>query len=126
MESVEELIEIDDIDLEEETEETEGDFQIGDKAFFIKFNQKRIELYEQLNKPLMAAFIQNGGAFSVAELKSLLAYGLCTENGAWINPKKGKEIANALMEKNGYLAIYEHVSTALERDCGFLFLKAAD
>ena len=33
-------------------------------------------------------------------------------------------MASDLIEKNGYLAVYERVTEALERDCGFLFKGA--
>lgn len=119
----EELCE-DEFDAEEEEEETSGDFTVKGKSYVIHYTQKRIELYEQGHKPVMAAFVQNGGAFSIDELKWLLAYGLCLEGGTFVLPKRGAEMANGLINANGYLAVFEKVSDALQRDCGFFFKGA--
>lgn len=123
----EEIVEIrEEICEEEEATEPLGDFEIDGKDYVITYNQKRIDMYERSNKPIMSTFVQNGGAFSVAELKGLLAYGLRAMGGAFVNPKRGMEIAENLMEINGYLAVFERVSEALERDCGFLFKGMTD
>ena len=57
-------------------------------------------------------------------MKSLLAYGLRLEDGPFVNPRRGVDMASDLIEENGYLAVYERVTEALERDCGFLFKGA--
>lgn len=111
-------------EFDDEVDATTGDFAIGDKSYVIGFTKKRLEMYERCNKPIMASFIQNGGAFSILELKNLLAYGLRLEEGPFVNPRKGVEMASDLIEENGYLAVYERVTEALERDCGFLFMGA--
>lgn len=111
-------------EFHDEAEATTGDFTIGDRSYVIGFTQKRLEMYERSNKPIMASFIQNGGAFSISELKNLLAYGLRLEGGPFVNPRKGIGMASDLIEENGYLAVYERVTEALERDCGFLFRGA--
>lgn len=113
-------------EFEEKVETPTGDFTIGDKSYVIGFTKNRLEMYERSNKPIMASFIQNGGAFSISELKSLLAYGLRLEGGAFVNPRKGVDMASDLIEENGYLAVYERVTEALERDCGFLFKGAGN
>lgn len=111
-------------EFHDEAEATTGDFTIGDRSYVIGFTQKRLEMYERSNKPIMASFIQNGGAFSISELKNLLAYGLRLEGGPFVNPRKGIGMASDLIEENGYLAVYERVTEALEHDCGFLFRGA--
>ena len=111
-------------EFNEEAEAPTGDFTINGKGYIIGFTKNRLEMYERSNKPIMASFIQNGGAFSISELKSLLAYGLRLEDGPFVNPRKGVDMASDLIEKNGYLAVYERVTEALERDCGFLFKGA--
>ena len=100
-------------------------FEAEGKTYEIAFSMKRIEMYENGRKPVMASFAQNGGAFSIGELKALIAYGLRLEGGAWVNPKKGMEMAEELIEENGYFGMFEPVTAALERDCGFFF-KTAD
>lgn len=111
-------------EFDDEAATPTGDFTIGDRSYVIGFTQKRLEMYERSNKPIMASFIQNGGAFSISELKNLLAYGLRLEGGPFVNPRKGIGMASDLIEENGYLAVYERVTEALERDCGFLFRGA--
>lgn len=100
----------------------EPDFTVDGKSFEICYTQKRIDLYEASHKPIMAAFMQNGGAFSRAELEALLAYGLRYEGGGYVNPKQGQEMAGELIRENGYAAVFERVAEALQRDCGFLFV----
>lgn len=105
-----------------ETDGTCGDFCINGKSYVIRFSQKRISMYERNGKPIMAAFVQNGGAFSIDELKSLVAYGLQEEGGMFVNPKQGLAMAEGLLEENGYAALCQRVFEALERDCPFLFM----
>lgn len=121
--AIEEFEELEDIDDgDENVEESKpGVFEANGKKYMIRYTQKRVELYEQGHKPIMAAFVQNGGAFSVDELKWLLAYGLCLEGGPFVSPKRGAEMANNLMNANGYIEIFAAVTDALQRDCGFLF-----
>lgn len=127
LDGADEAFEAFEVEIEEECEEggaSLGDFTVGDKHYVITFTQKRIDMYERSNKPLMSSFVQNGGAFSLAELKNLTAFGLRLLDGPFVNPRKGVEMAADLIEENGYLAVYERVSEALERDCGFLFKGA--
>lgn len=119
MKDIEEEIEgIEDIEADEPEHRT---FTVAGKSYEVAYSQRRIELYESGHKPIMATFMQNGGAFSVGELKSLLAYGLKYEGAGYVNPKRGEEMASKLIEVNGYLDVFEAVVDALQRDCGFLF-----
>ena len=112
-------------ELEDDEDEDEPrSFTVRGKTYIVRITKKRLDLYEQRHKPIMASFIQNDGAFSSAELTALLAYGLCEEGGAFVKPNKGMEMADKLMKKSGYLAVYQAVIEALERDCGFLFRSA--
>lgn len=111
-----------DLAIDKEIEEERGaDFTVGGRSFEIAFNQRRIELYENGNRPIMASIANNGGTFSLAELYALTAYGLKFEGGGYVNPKQGLKMARELVESNGYLPVYERVMEALQRDCGFLF-----
>ncbi|RVU97063.1 hypothetical protein EII22_09010 [Coriobacteriales bacterium OH1046] len=96
-------------------------FDVLGRTYEISLTKARIDLYEQRHRPIMASFIQNGGAFSAAELEAILAYGLRVEGGPFVNPKRGMEMAGQLMQSNGYLAVLTAVMDALQRDCGFLF-----
>ena len=106
----------------------ESDFEEEDKPRTFEANGRSFEvvltkarLNEQRHTPIMASFIRNDGALSNAELTALLAYGLKLEGGAYVNPRKGTEMAEKLIEANGYGAVFECVFEALQRDCGFLF-----
>lgn len=100
---------------------TRRTFTVNGRSYEVAYTQKRIELYESGRRPIMATFMSNGGAFSVAELKALMAYGLKFEGGAYVNPKRAEEMASELIARNGYLAVFECVVDALQHDCGFLF-----
>lgn len=118
---------IDDIAYDEIDEPVEDQpkqtFEVGDKSYEIVFTSKRIELYEATSKrPIMATFSVNGGSLSISELRALTAYGLKLEGGAFVNPKQGMNMADALIKTSGYMAVYEAVIEAIQRDCGFLFM----
>lgn len=123
------------VDLEEEQYDDEFDdaedearhsFTVRGKTYIVRITKARLDLYEQRHRPIMASFIQNNGAFSAGELTSLLAYGLCEEGGSFVNPRQGAVMAERLLIASGYVAVYEAVVEALERDCGFLFKGARE
>lgn len=107
--------------VEKTADNKTANFEYRGKTYEIRFSMKRLELYENAHAPVMTSFIKNGGAFSISELKGLLAYGLQQEGGAFVNPRFGAQMADGLVEENGYLTVYESVTDALQRDCGFLF-----
>ena len=121
MDETNESLEAAEESLETTEEFSRRTFTVGGRSYEVAYNQKRIELYEAGHRPIMATFMSNGGAFSISELKSLMAYGLKLEGGAYINPKRGEEMASELIAHNGYLAVFECVVEALQNDCGFLF-----
>lgn len=96
-------------------------FEAEGKSYEVAFNMQRVDMYEKTNKPIMVTFAMNRGLFSIGELKALVAYGLRPEGGAWVNPKKGIQMAEKLLSTNGYATVLEIVHEALERDCGFFF-----
>lgn len=112
----------DDPMLEEDSAPTT--FEVLGRTYAISLTKARLDLYEQRHRPIMASFIQNGGAFSAAELTAILAYGLRVEGGPFVNPRRGMEMADQLVESNGYAAVLMAVMEALQRDCGFLFRGA--
>lgn len=109
---------------DDEYEDAPRTFTVRGNVYEVKFTKGRIDLYEQRHKPIMASFVSNGGAFSSKELSDLMAYGLCAQGGKYINPRRGLEMAEQLLIHSGYLAVYEAVIEALQRDCGFLFQGA--
>lgn len=95
----------------------------GGKNYVLKYNMKRIELIEGVtNMPTLADLQRTRGLLSLASLKTYVAYGI-KEDGAdtFLNPKKGMEIAESLIESNGYPDVCAIVLEALERDCPFFF-----
>ena len=114
-----EVEEFEESDFEEE--DKPRTFEVNGRSFEVVLTKARLNLYEQRHTPIMASFIRNDGALSNAELTALLAYGLKLEGGAYVNPRKGTEMAEKLIEANGYGAVFECVFEALQRDCGFLF-----
>lgn len=110
-------------DVEDE-EAVDTTFEVNGKKYEVAFNIKRIDLYERAgHKPIIASFAQNGGSFSLDELKSLVAYGTRPLGGlGYVSPKQGMAMAEKLIEVNGYQAVYTIVVQALERDCAFFFM----
>lgn len=96
-------------------------FEFEDKTYEVKYTFKRIEMYEASHRPVMASFSQNGGSFSVGELRDLVAYGLKLEGGGYVSPQQGREKGEYFIDEHGYLAVFQTVAEALERDCGFFF-----
>ena len=95
----------------------------GGKNYGLKYNMKRIELIEGVtNMPTLADLQRTRGLLSLASLKAYVAYGI-KEDGAdaFLNPRKGMEIAESLIESNGYPDVCAIVLEALERDCPFFF-----
>ena len=89
----------------------------------LKYNLKRIEMIEGVtNMPTLADIRRTGGMLSVATLKTYIAYGIKKEGAdAFLAPKKGMEVAEALIESNGYANVCGLVMETLERDCPFFF-----
>ena len=96
-------------------------FEVEGKKFEIKLIFARIDMYEQSHRPIMASFAQNGGSFSLGELRDLVAYGIKHEGGNYVSPQQGREMGQKLIEENGYLDVFTAVTEALTRDCGFFF-----
>lgn len=98
----------------------------GEKNYELKYNMKRIEMIEAAtNMPTLADLKRTGGMLSLASLKAYIAYGI-KEEGAdtFLPPKKGMEIAENLIESNGYPEVCGTVIESLERDCPFFFQGA--
>lgn len=101
-------------------------FEINGKTYVLKYNLKRIEIIENaVGMPVMSDMYKNNGMLSLNALKTYFAYGLKEEDAdAFVAPKKGMEMAEALIENEGYLAVNGAVLECLERDCPFFFQGA--
>lgn len=110
----------------EEVEEQVGDFTAEGTAYDIAYNQRQLKLYEASHPPIMATFGMYKGMLSLADLTSLVGYGLRVHGGSFVAPKTGMKIAAKLIEHEGYAPVLGRVMEALERDCGFLFAGVDD
>ena len=101
-------------------------FEIGKKTYVLKYNMKRVELIENtVGMPMMAELGTHRGMLGLTSLKMYFAYGLKEEGSdTFVKPKKGMEMAEALIENEGYMKVNGAVLEALERDCPFFFLDA--
>lgn len=97
--------------------------EFNGKRFVLKYNLKRVEMIENAaGTPTMAEIVKNKGMFSVSLLKTYFAYALKEEGSDVFVPlKRAMEIAEALIESEGYIAVNGAVLEALERDCPFFF-----
>lgn len=101
-------------------------FEINGKNYVLKYNLKRVEMIENaVGMPTMADLSSHKGMLGLTALKTYFAYGL-KEEGAdtFVVPKKGMEMAETLIENEGYLSVNGAVLEALERDCPFFFQGA--
>ena len=101
-------------------------FEIGKKMYVLKYNMKRVEMIENaVGMPMMAELAAHKGMLGLTALKTYFAYGL-KEEGAdvFVKPKDGMEMAEKLIESEGYIAVNGAVLEALERDCPFFFQGA--
>ena len=101
-------------------------FEINGKSYVLKYNIKRVEMIETVAKmPVMAELYDHNGMLGIQALKTYFAYGLKEEGAdAFVPPKKGMEMAEALIENEGYMAVNGAVLEAIERDCPFFFRSA--
>lgn len=98
-------------------------FEFNNKQYVLKFNMKRIEMIEAVtNMPTMAALRMYSGMLSLQQLKVYLGYSIMEEGAdSFVKPKEGMQIAEVLIESNGYADVCGLVLEAIERDCPFFF-----
>lgn len=101
-------------------------FEINGKNYVLKYNLKRVEMIENATGlPMMSDLYSHRSMMSLSSLKTYFAYGLKEEGAdAFVAPKKGMEMAEALIESEGYMRVNGAVLEALERDCPFFFQGA--
>lgn len=100
-------------------------FEVDGTTYEIAYTIKRIEMYETVHGPYLTLVTKNNGWFSILELCDLVAYGLKAEGGEYVNPAKGREMAEGIVEANGYHDTYNAVIEAMRRDCGFFYRTKA-
>lgn len=98
-------------------------FEFNGKQYELKYNLKRVELIESaMGEPLMAVLQKNRGYLSVGQLKVSISLAL-KEAGSdtFIPPKTGQELAEQMIETQGYETVDMLVVDAVQRDCPFFF-----
>lgn len=91
----------------------------------LKYNMKRIELIESMTeKSFMSEVTANNGMFSIRTLKTYIAYALKEIDGNFVAYQKGIEIAESLIENEGYVKMNKMVVVAVQNDCPFFFQGA--
>lgn len=97
--------------------------EFNGKNYVLKYNIGRIEMIEaSTGRPVLAEFNQNKGMLSIASLKLYFAYGLKEDGAAAFVPtREATEIAQRLIESEGYAKVCGLVVGAIERDCPFFF-----
>lgn len=97
--------------------------EINGKSYELKYSLQRVELIENATgTSIMAMFQKNNGLMSINELKIYFGYGLKEEGSdIFVNPKKAIDIAEELIEKEGYTEVVTNIMNALQRDCPFFF-----
>lgn len=101
-------------------------FEHKGKKYELVFNIGRIKLVEnQMKTSVMADIVETNGTLSLSSLEAYFAYCL-KEAGSndFVPREKAVEIAEALMEEKGYIAVNNMVVTKLTKDMPFLFRTA--
>lgn len=102
-------------------EKRQTTFEHGGVAYELAYAAKRVDMIESAlgNRSVLEVF---GGAPSMRDLRTLAAYGLReVGSAAWVNPGRALEVCEGHIEENGLASLMELASTAVMRDCGFLF-----
>ena len=101
-------------------------FEYKGKQYELKFNLKRIKLVENYSKmPTVADIVMTNGALSINAIETY--FGFCLKEGGsdeFVSRKEGAEIAEALIESEGYLNVNNMLIQKMSEDMPFLFQGA--
>lgn len=101
-------------------------FQFDGKEYELKFNIERLKLVENyLKLPTVADIVQTNGALSLTAIETYFGYCL-KESGSdtFLPRREGQEIADKLIEKEGYLKVNNMLIEKMSEDMPFLFQGA--
>ena len=97
-------------------------FEVNGVLHELKYNIKTIEKIENaIGKSIVALFSEANGMLSITNLKICFALALFNEAGNRVGQMQGLDIAEKLIETEGYVKVNEAVVVAVDRDCPFLF-----
>lgn len=101
-------------------------FEHNGKNYELKFNLGRLKLVENyLKMPTVADIVQTNGALSIGSIETY--FGFCLKevgSDIFVDRKTGVEIADAMIEKNGYLSVNNMIIEKMNQDMPFLFRSA--
>ncbi len=102
-------------------EKQQTTLEAGGVTYELVYAAKRVDMVESAlgNRSILSVF---GGAPSMKDMRTLAAYGLReVGSAAWVNPGRALSVCGDYIEENGLSSLMELASTAVMRDCGFLF-----
>ena len=101
-------------------------FEYKGKQYELKFNLKRIKLVENYSRmPTVADIVMTNGALSISAIETY--FGFCLKevgSDEFVSRKEGAEIAEAMIESEGYLKINNMLIQKMSEDMPFLFQGA--
>lgn len=96
--------------------------ELSGKRYELKYSLGRMERIEQAMKRPIAAALQAGGLLSIQDLKIAIGMAMKEEDAnAYVAPQKGLDLAEQLLEQEGYAKAIQTVLLAMQRDCPFFF-----
>lgn len=97
----------------------------GEKSYELKYNERTIELIENVTKqPFVATIAQTQGMLGLSQLRQYVANALYTTEGAKVSPQQGVEVYEALLKEKGYQFLTALVLSTVQRDCPFFFQES--
>lgn len=98
-------------------------FETDGKEYELKYNLKRVGMIENVTEmPTMAELQKHRGMLSIQHLMVYFGYAVKeADSDAFLPPKKGMEMAESLIESQGYNTVCGWVLEAIQRDCPFFF-----
>lgn len=101
-------------------------FEVDGTQYELKYSARRLELIESnTGIPTITYFVNNKGFMTLQQLKLYVGLAIReTGSETFIAAKKGQELAQGLIEHEGYETVQVAVIEQLMEDCPFLFPKS--
>lgn len=98
-------------------------FEVEGKTYVLKYSQSRIGMFENTTgKSFMELMVNSKGMLSLNDLKMLVAFALKEEGSdVFVATRTAVNMAEQLVETNGYMTVCSTVLKQVENDCPFLF-----
>lgn len=101
-------------------------FELDGKTYELKFNLDRLKVVESYTKkPAVADMISTNGALSINSIECYFGFCLKETNSDTFVPRKTAiEIADKLIEQEGYMKVNNMIFERMQQDVPFLFQGA--